>query len=193
MFVRSWMTSPPVTVAPDVTLYEASLMMDRKRIRRLPVVENDELVGIITRSDVTASIGRGLKADDARRRLQEITVGKTMARKPLTVSPKDPLDVAAQIMLRKKISGLPVVDGGRLVGMLTESDVFYALCTILGFTQKGGRVVLSLQPNMDLIGQLQRAVGTMSVQGIVSYYNPESKAWEAVVRLRGRNPAPVVQ
>ena len=193
MFVRSWMTSPPVTVDPGVTLYEASLMMDRKRIRRLPVVENDELVGIITRSDVSASVGRSIKPEETKRRLQEMTVGKAMSRKPATVSSKDPLDVAAQLMLRKKVSGLPVLDGGRLVGMLTESVVFYALCTILGFTQKGGRVVLSLQPNMDLIGQLQRAVGTMSVQGIVSYYNPESKAWEAVVRLRGRNPAPVPQ
>jgi CBS domain-containing protein len=187
MFVRSWMTTPAVSVASEATLYEASLLMDRKRIRRLPVVDGAHaLAGILTRSDIAAEVGKSLKTESAKRRLQDTPVAKVMSRNPIHVSPKDTLDAAAQIMLRKKVSGLPVVDGERLVGMVTESDLFYALCTILGFTQTGGRVVLNLQPDSDVLGQLQKAVGRFSVQGIVSYYNPESKSWEAVVRLRGR-------
>lgn len=186
MFVRSWMTTPAVSITPGASLYEASLLMDRKQIRRLPVVEGEELAGIVTRSDIAAEVGRPLKSDGAKRRLQDTLVAKVMSRNPVSVSPNDSLDTAAQLMLRRKISGLPVVDGGRLVGMVTESDIFYALCTILGFTQKGGRVVLNLKPDSDVLEQLQKAVGRFSVQGIVSYYNPESKTWEAVVRLRGR-------
>jgi acetoin utilization protein AcuB len=184
------MTKPAVSVGPDTTLYEASLVMDRRRIRRLPVVRDGRLVGIITRSDVAEQTGRSPRSDSARRRSRETPVSRIMSARPITVSPADGLDAAAQIMLKRKVSGLPVVEGGRLVGMITESDVFFALCSILGFTQKGARVVLSLQPGLDLIGQLQKAVGNMGVQGIVSYFNPENKSWEAVVRVRGRKAEP---
>lgn len=189
MYVRSWMTRPAVTAFPDMSLYDASLLMSRKGIRRLPVTRDRRLVGIVTRSDLEATMGRfRRRSQNSLRKARETSVASVMTENPVTVSPGDTLEDAAQKMLRKKISGLPVVEGDELSGMITESDIFRALCTILGFGRGGGRVVLSLKPDGDLLGQLQRAVGRYTLQGIVSYMNPETRRVEAVVRVRGRRP-----
>jgi acetoin utilization protein AcuB len=179
------MTRPAISIPPDVSLEKARQIMERRKIRRLPVTKGGKLVGIITRSDINAILGK--HRDDPE--TGKTKVSEVMSPEPATVASSDSLDAVGQAMLEKKISGMPVVDDGRLVGMVTESDLFKALSTMLGFTQKGGRILLTLKPEGDILQQLQRAVGSMTVQGIVTYTEPETKAIEAFVRLRGRKPA----
>jgi acetoin utilization protein AcuB len=186
MFVKSWMSKPAIIASPDMSIFDAARLMEVRHIRRLPVVREGQLVGIVTKSDLQAAVGLSRRPEAALRKSRRIRIGKVMSARPVTVDPDDTLEMAAQIMLRKSISGLPVVSEGKLVGIVTESDVFRALCTILGFQQRSARIVLSTPENGDLLGALDKAVGRYRILGLVSYFDPGARAWETVVRLKGR-------
>lgn len=126
--VRDWMTTTVITVSPQTTLPEAHRIMTGRRIRRLPVVEDDRLVGIVTRGDI-----RGAEASDASSLsiwelnylLARLKVSEIMTPDPITIAPDATIAQAAGVMLQHKISGLPVLDAdGRVVGIITESDIF---------------------------------------------------------------------
>jgi CBS domain-containing protein len=126
--VRDWMTREVVVVAPETTLPEAHRLMNDNEIRRLPVMKNGQLVGIVTRGDV-----RGAEASDAtslsiwelQYLIAKIKVKEIMTPDPITISQDSTIGEASQVMLDYKISGLPVVDSdGKLAGIITESDIF---------------------------------------------------------------------
>ncbi len=126
--VRDWMSRQVVTVTPDTLLSEASRLMTERRIRRLPVVENGRLLGILTYGDVRAarpSLLTNPDPDKTTHLMAQIRVAQIMTRDPVTVSQDATIGQAAELMLRFAISGLPVVDEAkRLVGIITESDIF---------------------------------------------------------------------
>ncbi|MBL8058772.1 MAG: CBS domain-containing protein [Anaerolineales bacterium] len=126
-FVREWMTPDPVTVSSLTTLPEAHKLMAQRKIRRLLVVDDGRLVGIITRGDVRGAEPSGattLSIYELNYLLAKLTIGAIMTRHPVTVGPDTPIREAARLMLEHKIAGLPVVADGRVVGIITESDIF---------------------------------------------------------------------
>jgi CBS domain-containing protein len=129
--VREWMTTPVITVSPTTSISSAHQIMKENGIRRLPVVENDQLVGIITIGDVreaSPSDATTLSIWELNYLWAQLTVERVMTRKTLTISASSSILDAAQIMLDQKVSGLPVLDDdGKLVGILTESDIFRML------------------------------------------------------------------
>jgi CBS domain-containing protein len=130
--VLEWMTPHPITVTPKTPLTEAGRIMKERQVRRLPVVEDGKLVGIITSGDLreaAPSIATSLSVFELNYLLEKVTVDKIMKRHVITVGPKTPIREAANVMLHKKISGLPVIEpqGERLVGIITESDIFRML------------------------------------------------------------------
>lgn len=127
--VRECMTPFVLTVEPYDTLAHAWELMRSNEIRRLPVVEYDELVGIVTERDIL----NARPADPARRMalkeiagsLEQLTVTTVMSHKPVTVFESDTVGRVAELMLEHKIGGLPVVaSNGRLQGLITESNLF---------------------------------------------------------------------
>lgn len=125
--VGDWMSTPPITVAPTMSLIATQQLMDRHRIRRLPVVGQGQLVGIVTRTDLREAQPTHhtrLGSDEWRALLDNVRVDDCMTRNPFTVAAAAPLFDAARLMLAHKVSGLPVLSGERLVGMITESDLF---------------------------------------------------------------------
>ena len=125
--VRDWMTDDPVTIAPQISLYEAYNRMIENDIRRLPVVDRrGNLLGVITLSDVikTAAFTRDSAKVESDLLANTRTVAAIMTESPITVAPDDTIQDAAEIMLENQVSGLPVVDGARVVGIITESDIF---------------------------------------------------------------------
>jgi CBS domain-containing protein len=137
--VKDWMTREVITISPKTTLPEAHRLMITKHIRRLPVLKNKKLVGIITRGDVRGAEASGatsLSIWELNYILSKLDIDKIMTRQPITIAPEATLVEAAQIMLKHKISGLPVVDKqGNLVGIITESDIFRRV--VRGWTQEG--------------------------------------------------------
>jgi len=126
MLVGYRMTKEPVTVKPDVSLGDAAHKMQAGGFRRLPVISDAKLVGIVTDRDVRGH----------RERLEQTKVKEAMTASPLLVAtPGMTLEQAAAIMLEQQIGGLPVVDEGRLVGIITASDVMRAFLDMMGASQ----------------------------------------------------------
>ncbi len=125
--VRDWMTANPVTISPQTSLADAHRLMKQKKVRRLPVVEDGKLVGIVALSDILEaepSQATTLSIYELNYLLAELKVEKIMKRPVITVTPDTTIREAANLMLTHKIGGLPVMEGGRLVGIITESDIF---------------------------------------------------------------------
>lgn len=122
--VADLMTPHPITASPDETLAQAVEAMREGGFRRLPVVAGSKLVGIITERDLRLALSAPaiLHERDQVIETGPVHIGEFMTRKPITVSPDMPAYEAARILLAKKIGGLPVIDGERLVGMITTSD-----------------------------------------------------------------------
>jgi CBS domain-containing protein len=133
--VAEWMSTPPVTVAPSTSLEAAQRLMHQQHVRRLPVVADGRLVGIITWGDLRAaqpSAATTLSVYEWRALLEKVTVAACMTRDPVTIAPDAPVLDAAQAMLDRKVGGLPVVQDGRVVGVITESDLFRLLLAEVG-------------------------------------------------------------
>ncbi|MBK8034049.1 MAG: CBS domain-containing protein [Anaerolineae bacterium] len=131
IMVSEWMTSPVLSITPSTPIANAHQMMKDYGIRRLPVVEDNRLVGIITLGDVreaSPSDATTLSIWELNYLWAQLTVDRVMSRKVLTVHPTDLVLEAARIMLEHKVSGLPVVNQrDELIGIITESDIFRML------------------------------------------------------------------
>ena len=131
MLVRNRMSSRVITVEPQVSLSAARALLHRHRIRQLPVLRKGHLVGIITDRDL-----RGTSAADA-------TVADRMTPKPMVIGSNASVDEAARLLTAHKIGALPVVDGGKLVGILASSDILDAFVDLSGVGEATYRIVIS--------------------------------------------------
>jgi CBS domain-containing protein len=128
--VAEWMSTPPITVTPATSLAAAQRLMDQRHVRRLLVVEDGRLAGIITWGDLRAaqpSAATTLSVYEMRALLEQVAVAACMTRNPQTITSDAPILEAARKMLGSRIGGLPVVDAERVVGVITESDLFRLL------------------------------------------------------------------
>ena len=121
MEIANWMSRSPACISPNDTLAAAKKLMGAGQFRRLPVVENDKLVGIITERDLRQHWGY----------LDSTKVNAAMTCDPVTVTPRNTAEDAAHLMLQHKIGGLPVVDNRKLVGILSTSDLIRALLNVI--------------------------------------------------------------
>ena len=126
MLVKDAMSNSVVTLTTEESLRDVLNLLRSHRIRHLPVVEGAKVVGIVTDRDVkraTPSVLSGVERDQYDRVLVETKVAQFMTREPMTVTPTTRLKAAVKIFIDRKVGALPVVDDGRLVGILTEIDV----------------------------------------------------------------------
>lgn len=127
MIVGNRMTKEPITVGPDDLLIRASHKMQAGGFRRLPVVSDGKLVGIVTERDLREHRGY----------LEDTKINGVMTENPVTVVPGTTLEEAARIILERQIGGLPVVANGRLIGIITTSDILNAFLDVMGASQGG--------------------------------------------------------
>lgn len=139
--VAEWMTENPVTVTPDFSVLAAYERMRARGIRRMPVVDKDgALVGIITRSDIEQAMSHPRSEEErrlARFSLAGQTVAEYMTPNPITVAADASIGEAATMMIRARVSGLPVMDNGRLIGIITESDIFRLVASTWAAEESG--------------------------------------------------------
>ncbi len=131
LFVKDWMTTDVIAVEPKTPMLEAHRLMRSKKIRRVPVVNQGKLTGIITRSDVREaepSDATSLNVWEINYLLNKLMVKDIMSKDVLTIRPDDTIKTAASMMNDVKIGALPVVNNqSELVGIITESDIFRVL------------------------------------------------------------------
>src|SRR5688572_30290660 len=186
MFVRSWMSAPAVVLPASTPVSDALEYMAIRKIRRVPVIRDGGLAGIVTRSDLQEIAAR----HDASGRTNRIVLADVMKTPVLTVAPDDTLENASQIMLENEISGLPVLDGNRLLGMITESDIFEAFNEIMGTAESGARIVMTVPADTQLLDSLRRRLKGLSIRSLATYRGEDGGDWEVVVRVCGRKPVP---
>jgi acetoin utilization protein AcuB len=165
MFVRNYMSSNPITIGLDVSFPEAMGMLRRQKIRRLPVVDKGKLVGIIVEKDLLSnqpSPATTLSIHEMYALLERLRVRQIMSRPVITVEGDCPVEEAARIMVERKIGCLPVMDGERLAGIITETDIFKALVEVLGGQENGFRLTLRLP---DQVGELAKVTARIADAG----------------------------
>ena len=130
MLVRECMTKDPIAAEPKTSIKAAWKLFQERRIRHLPVVDRGKLVGIVTDRDlrrVLPSPATSLEIHELNYLLDKITVSEVMTKDVITTTPFTPIPSAARALLRNRIGALPVMEGGSLVGILSQTDVLEAL------------------------------------------------------------------
>ncbi|MCC6026572.1 MAG: CBS domain-containing protein [Caldimicrobium sp.] len=138
MKVRNWMITDLITVGPKDTVESAIQIMQQHSIRHLPVVEDNKLVGLVTES----SLRPYLSPEKLRLPLREV-----MIINPITIDPEASIDEAARLIYKYKIGGLPVVSQGKLVGIITITDILEAFIELMGILKASSR--LDIIPKED--------------------------------------------
>jgi acetoin utilization protein AcuB len=139
--VRDWMTPKPVIVSPNSPMRDAYWLMIDNKVRRLPVMDDEHLVGIVTLEDLRRAeppTGIGLDLVKITDMLSRMTVRQVMTKDPKTIAPDAPLIEAARTMLEHEVSTLPVMESGQLLGIITESDIFRAFVELGEKKQQAG-------------------------------------------------------
>jgi acetoin utilization protein AcuB len=162
MKVKYWMSPDPLTVTSDTLALEAQKIMKENRIRRLPVVDKGKLVGMVTfRNLIEAapSSATSLSIHEMNYLILKMKVKDLMRKDPLTVSPEDSILDVLLLGQEKGIGGFPVVDKGKLVGIVTETEIFRAMIQLMGRKKESTILVLE---NVDLspgiFGQIVKTV-----------------------------------
>ena len=132
MIVRQYMTADPVTVSKEATVESALQLLKSHDIRHLPVVENNRLVGWLTDANLRGALFPSM--------LEEITIGDIMIHNPITVEASESIEAAARLLVENKIGGMPVLEDGKLVGVITVIDLLNAFLEMLGILQASSRI-----------------------------------------------------
>jgi acetoin utilization protein AcuB len=136
MLVKDRMTPNPVTITPDTVFLDAMRIMRERGLRHLPVVDKKEmLIGIVTQTDLlhaSPSRATSLSVSEVNYLLANLRIREVMSSPAITVSDDAPLEEAARVMVENKIGCLPVMGTGKLVGVITETDIFKSFVEVLG-------------------------------------------------------------
>ena len=198
MLIKDWMTKDPVIISEDTSMIKAIHLMKERRFRRLPVVSQGKLVGMITDRDLkeaSPSKATTLDVHELYYLLAELQVREIMSKNPISVSQDDTVEHAAQVMLDHTFSGLPVLDcSGKVVGIITQSDVFRAFMHITGVLQGGVQFALRLEDRAGLIKEVVdtlRARGARFVSLLSSYATSKEGYRDVYIRVKNLPPEAV--
>lgn len=162
MLVKERMSKPVIFVHPDMPIMEALALMQREKIRRLPIIDDGKMVGIVSDKDLlnaAPSDATTLSMWELNYLVSRIEVNDVMTRQVRTVTEDTPIEEAARIMADNKIGGLPVMREGRVVGLITETDLFKILLELMG-AREGGLRVTAIIP--DTVGELAKITSAVA-------------------------------
>lgn len=162
MLVRDWMSKHPITTRPDASVPDALRVMQGSRVRQLPVMgDKDRLVGIVSLVDLfraSPSPATSLSRWEVDYLLEQIKVEAVMTTDVITVTEDTAVEEAGRIMAESKVSGLPVMRGDELVGIITESHLFNILLDVFGARQSGVRVTAKMPLAKGGLAKLSTAI-----------------------------------
>ena len=198
MRVRHIMTSPVVTISTDTPVLEAAKMMKEKKIERLPVVDEGRLVGIVTKDRVlraSPSMATSLSLHEIHYLFAKLTVKEIMQRDIVTVSPDMTVENAVRLAQEKRVGCLPVVEDGRVVGILTTNDFFYlVLNPLLGIGEAGSRVIVRHCSTPEKMVAALECVDQLGHQVLNAAYLPSRRGDERdlIIHIEADNAARLV-
>ena len=170
MLVARRMSRKPIAISPEASIQEAIELMKQHSIRHLAVVNGQErLVGWVTDADL-----RGVFIASM---IEELTIGDVMIADPITISSTEALEQAALLITEHKIGGMPVLEDGKLVGVITVVDILKAFIDIMGVLGSSSRLDVQLGESRDAFQEVSRIIreqnGEIISVGILSQEAPE--------------------
>lgn len=192
MYVSDWMTKKVIILYPDDYLSDAISLMREHRIRHLPVMKNDRLKGVLSDRDIkeyTPSKATSLDVYELHYLLAKTKVQEVMRTKVITTTPETPVEEAAMTMFDRGIGCLPVLQEGRLAGIISNRDIFRALVDITGVRHGGHRICVTLEDRAGSIKEVADLIRkhNFRLQGILTSYEGVREGWRRVViRTKGR-------
>ena len=193
MFVKNKMTTNPFTISPDQSIPDAHEIMAQNSVRRLPVVKDGKLVGVVSKDDInhsSPSMATSLSINEITYLLAKTKISKVMTKNPITISPDALLEEAAILMRNNGVSFLPVVQNNKLVGIITESDIFESFIELLGFREKGTRLTVEVDDEPGIMSHLTGIVGVYgaNITHVAVYRGTNGKS-AVVIGINSMNTA----
>ncbi len=175
MLVKYWMSKVVVSIDVDDSMHQAISLMKQHQISILPVTKAENLVGVVTDRDIkraSASDATSLEIHELIYLLSQIKIKEIMTRDPVSVPPDYTLEETAAVLLKNKISGAPVVAGGRLIGIITQMDLYRAFISMSGLEKRGVQFAFQLEDragSIKVVTDVIRGYGGRLVSILSSY------------------------
>ncbi|HOJ09327.1 MAG TPA: CBS and ACT domain-containing protein [Clostridiales bacterium] len=197
MNVKSRMTSNPYTISPEATIAEALELMRSNNVRRLPVVRNGKLVGIVTEreiQEVSPSKATTLSIFELNYLLSKTKVSAVMTKEVITISPDALLEEAAVLMRDNRVGALPVIQDGKVVGIITETNIFDAFIDLLGFRESGTRICVEVEDSPGILADVARVIKGFgaNITHLVVYRSNTGKS-DIIIRVNTTNTDEMIQ
>jgi acetoin utilization protein AcuB len=161
MFVGERMSRPVISVAPETPVHDALAMFKKDHIRRAPVIKDGKLLGIVTENDLrnaSPSPATTLSVWEMNYLISKVTVKQVMSKKVKTIDVDTPIEEAARIMTDSSIGGMPVTRDGKIVGIITETDLFKIFLELMGAREKGVRVSALVEDKPGQLAKVSKAI-----------------------------------
>ena len=185
MYIGSIMRTDLITVSPKTSLVEAKELLDQNHINHLLVVKNDKLVGVVSDRDLKqnwASPATTLSAHELAYLLQKLTVGMIMVKTVVTATPDITIERAAYIMQVNDISSLPITTNGKLVGIVTSTDVMGVLLDAIGMSDQSSRLSVFVDDQVGRLAQVTAALSEMKIN-IQSFFCYPVPGYTGIVQV----------
>jgi acetoin utilization protein AcuB len=200
MLVKNWMSKNVTTINEDDSMQDAMKLMKQHNIRMLPVLKNGGLVGVLTDRDLkraSASDATTLDVHEMLYLISKIKVKSIMSKNPISVSPDLTVEETAEVLLNNKISGAPVLDDkGKVVGTITQTDLFRVLISLTGIGKRGIQIAFQIVDRPGSIKDLAdivRKYGGRMVSILSSYDNVPEGQRKVYIRMHSIERAKVEQ
>ncbi len=185
MYIGSIMRTDLITVSPKTSLVEAKELLDQNHINHLLVVKNEKLVGVVSDRDLKqnwASPATTLSAHELAYLLQKLTVGMIMVKTVVTATPDITIERAAYIMQVNDISSLPITANGKLVGIVTSTDVMGVLLDAIGMSDQSSRLSVFVDDQVGRLAQVTAALSEMKIN-IQSFFCYPVPGYTGIVQV----------
>lgn len=197
MHVREFMRTNVITVPSDTLITDAQKIMKDNGIHRLPVVDDGKLVGIVTRTklrDVAPSPATSLSIWELNYLLSKIKVKEVMETHVITTTPDTTIEDAALLGAEHGVGALPVMEGDRLVGIITQSDLYRLLVDILGVREGGCRIQIVDPYKNRPFGSVGDVVARHRVRVLsaFTFTHPKTQRQDMVIRVATDDPKPII-
>lgn len=197
MYVQQFMTTQVITVHPNENILNAMNIMKTKRINRLPVMNNGKLVGLVTDGDLRAASPSpitSLSKFEMNELLSKVSIKDVAVKKVITCTAHTLIEDAALLMRENKIGALPVMEGGKMVGIITQNNLMDAFLDVMGARSPGKRIVIEVRDEVGIINDVSAVIKQYGVDitSLAVYHRPNRKA-QILCHLDGEKADEAVQ
>ncbi|MGE7909855.1 acetoin utilization AcuB family protein [Lysinibacillus xylanilyticus] len=196
MIVEEIMNDEPYTLAPTNTVVEALKLMREKKVRHLPVVDEEyHVLGVITERDIKEALPSSLR-DEPNSPVFNAKVEEIMVKNPLVGHPLDFVEEVALTFYESRVGCLPIVSGGKLVGIVTTTDLLYTYIELTGATEPGSKIEIRVSDTPGILFEITKVFHEhhANVQSVLVYPDSENTQNKILsIRVKTLNPLAMIE